>query len=198
MLATSTSICAKVRLVWVWRQSHILYHILNIAQFDTCQYIHSDGRLLLSYSYRISSLLIHVVYLQDDFPLHFISGFSQPLNHYHPLSRWFHDECETNQQSIKFNFNVEFCWSVLSHSHEILLLHHFNLRSLYFQSLQSLPNWIQLPTLETSPMCTSFQRTNKTNVIWDKIIVLCDLNCVFHFRKGIAGKFHSYFMSPGS
>ena len=50
MLAASTSTCAKVRLVWVWRQNDILYHILNIARFDTCQYIHSDGILLLLYS----------------------------------------------------------------------------------------------------------------------------------------------------
>ena len=126
----------------------------------------------------------------------FISGFSQLVKHYHLLSRWFRDECETYQQSIRFNFNVEFCWSVLSHS-QILLLRHFNLRSSHFQSLQSLPNWIQLPTLETSPVCTSFQRANKTNVICDKIIVRCDLNCVFHLRQGIAGKFHRCFTSHG-
>ena len=89
----------------------------------------------------------------------------------------FPGDFQTNQPSIKFNFFVEFCWPVLSHS-QILLLHHFNLRSLHFQSLQSLPNWIKLPTLERSPECSSFQRSNKGNVICDKIIVLCDLSCV--------------------
>ena len=33
----------------------------------------------------------------------------------------------------------------------------FNLRSLYLQSLQCLPNLILLQTLETAPICTSFQ-----------------------------------------
>ena len=49
--------------------------------------------------------------------------------------------------------DVEFCWPILPHSH-ILSVHHFKLRSLHFQSLQSLPNWIKLPTSKISPMCT--------------------------------------------
>ena len=36
-----------------------------------------------------------------------ISGFSQLLNHYQPLSRRFRDKCETNQHPIKFNFHVK-------------------------------------------------------------------------------------------
>ena len=44
MLATSTSTCANVWLVWVWRQNHILYHILNIARFDNCHYYMTDSR----------------------------------------------------------------------------------------------------------------------------------------------------------
>ena len=54
-----------------------------------------------------------------------------------------HYESETNQQPISFNLAEEFCRPVLPHN-QILCLHHFNLRSLYFQSLQSLPNRIQL------------------------------------------------------
>ena len=38
-----------------------------------------------------------------------------------------------------------------------LCLHHFNLRSLYFQSL---PNWIQLHTSGSSAICTPFQWIN--------------------------------------
>ena len=57
---------------------------------------------------------------------------------------------------IRFSFDVEFCQPILPNN-QIFSLHHFNLRSLYFQSLQSLPNWIQLHTSETSPACTSFQ-----------------------------------------
>ena len=40
---------------------------------------------------------------------------------------------------------------------KILCLHHFNLRSLYFQSLQSMPDWIQLHTSRTSAICSQFQ-----------------------------------------
>ena len=39
----------------------------------------------------------------------------------------------------------------------------FNLRFLYFQSLQCLPNLILLHTLGTSPVCTSFQWINDRN-----------------------------------
>ena len=39
----------------------------------------------------------------------------------------------------------------------------FNLRSLYFQYLQCLPNLILLHTLGSSPMCTSFQWINDKN-----------------------------------
>ena len=57
-------------------------------------------------------------------------------------------------QPIRFNFDVEFCRPNLPQN-QILCLHHFNLLSLYFQSLQSLPNWIQLHT-------SLFQWTNNT------------------------------------
>ena len=41
---------------------------------------------------------------------------------------------------------------------QILYLHHFNLKSLYLQPPQSLPNWIQFHVLETSPaVSTPFQ-----------------------------------------
>ena len=53
-----------------------------------------------------------------------------------------------NQQPIRLNLYVKFCWPVLPHS-QILCLHHFNLRSSYFQSLQSLTNLIQLHASET-------------------------------------------------
>ena len=52
---------------------------------------------------------------------------------------------QKKKQPIRFNFSVKFCRPVLSRN-QILCLHHFHLRSLYFQSLQSLPNWIQLDT----------------------------------------------------
>ena len=35
----------------------------------------------------------------------FTSVFSQLLNHYQPLSRWFRDECEANKHPIWFNFH---------------------------------------------------------------------------------------------
>ena len=37
--------CDKGRLIRVWRQNHILYHILNIARTDIFQYIHFEGIL---------------------------------------------------------------------------------------------------------------------------------------------------------
>ena len=41
---------------------------------------------------------------------------------------------------------------------QILYLHHFNLKSLYLQPPQSVPNWIQFHMLETSPaVSTPFQ-----------------------------------------
>ena len=42
-----------------------------------------------------------------------------------------------------YQFDVEFCRPVLPRN-QILCLHHFSLRSLYFQSLQSLTKLIQL------------------------------------------------------
>ena len=68
------------------------------------------------------------------------------------LSRWFRYESETNQQPIRFNFDVEFCRPVLPYN-QILWLHHLKLISLYFQSLQSLPNLILLHTWGISPKC---------------------------------------------
>ena len=56
---------------------------------------------------------------------------------------------QINSQS--FNFDVEFCRHVLPYNH-ILCLHHFNLRFLYLQSLQSLLNWIQF-TLQKPKQC---------------------------------------------
>ena len=41
----STLACNKVQLIQVWRQNHILYHILNIDQTGTFQYNHSEGIL---------------------------------------------------------------------------------------------------------------------------------------------------------
>ena len=61
-----------------------------------------------------------------------------------------------NKQPLRFNLNDEFCRPVLPHN-QILCLHDFNLRSLYFQVLQSLPNWIQLQVSGTSAIRTPFQ-----------------------------------------
>ena len=55
-------------------------------------------------------------------------------------------------------------WLIFPHS-QILSLHHFNLRSFHFQSSQSVSNWIQLATSETSPVRTSFQWTNNKNML---------------------------------
>ena len=35
----------KVQFVWIWRQNHDLYHILNIAKTGIIQYIQSGGIL---------------------------------------------------------------------------------------------------------------------------------------------------------
>ena len=53
---------------------------------------------------------------------------------------------QINSQS-DFNQNVKFCRPNLPHN-QILCLHHFNLRSLYFQSLQSLTNFMQFHASE--------------------------------------------------
>ena len=37
--------CGNVRLIQVWRQNHILHHILNIAQTGAFQYIQFEGIL---------------------------------------------------------------------------------------------------------------------------------------------------------
>ena len=80
-------------------------------------------------------------------------------------SRWFRYERDTNlKQSTRLNFDVGLCRPILPYN-QILCVHDFNLRSLYFQSLQSLPNWIQLHTSETSSVCTSFQWINNNNTI---------------------------------
>ena len=42
---TSTSTCDKVRLIQVWRQNHVLYHILNIAPPDN---FHSLWRYIMT------------------------------------------------------------------------------------------------------------------------------------------------------
>ena len=68
------------------------------------------------------------------------------------------------QINIQSDLTSMSSWLVLPHS-QILSLHHFNLRFLHFQSLQSVPNWIQLATSETSPLCTSFQWTNNKNML---------------------------------
>ena len=73
-------------------------------------------------------------------------------------------ELKNNYHLLLFNYpgdfdtkvNEKFCCPVLRHN-QILCLHHFNLRSLYFESLQSLPKWIQLHKSETSAICTPFQ-----------------------------------------
>ena len=46
MLWHTSSACDTVRVVGVWHQNNVLYHILNIARTDTFQYIHSQGMLL--------------------------------------------------------------------------------------------------------------------------------------------------------
>ena len=98
---------------------------------------------------------VRLVYIQ--------SNFLASICHPQP-ARWFRYECETSQQPIRFNFDVEFCRPILPHS-QILSLHHFNLRYLHFQYLQSLSNWIQLPSSETSPVFTLFQWTNNENTL---------------------------------
>ena len=62
------------------------------------------------------------------------------------------------------------------------------MRSLYFQSLQSLPNWIQLPTSETSPVCASFQRINNKNTILSVTVFHWDNFSLSYFAVGKAAK----------
>ena len=76
------------------------------------------------------------------------------------FSRWFCYESEMNWQPITINFDVEFCRPILPHN-QILCLHLFNLRFLDFQSLQPLPNWIQLHTSETWPLIMHLIRMNE-------------------------------------
>ena len=64
------------------------------------------------------------------------------------------------QPEFPFNLDDEFCRPVLPHN-QILCLHHFNMRFLYFQFLQSLPNWSELHTSGTSAIRTPFQLKNK-------------------------------------
>ena len=93
-------------------------------------------------------------------------NFSQtrinPKLPYHVPPRWFRYESETNQQPIRFNMDEEFVHPVLPHN-QILCLHHFNLSSMCFKSLQSLPNWIQLHMSGTSAICSLFQWINSKN-----------------------------------
>ena len=80
------------------------------------------------------------------------------------LARWFCYKSETNEQPIRFNFDVKVCWPVSPYN-QIFCPHHFNLRSLYFQSLQSFLYWIQLHTLETSALCSPCHwRNNKSRL----------------------------------
>ena len=54
-----------------------------------------------------------------------------------------------------------------SHSQsDPLCTSHFNLTLLYFQSLQSLANWIQLNMSGTSAICTPFQWINNKNTFF--------------------------------
>ena len=74
------------------------------------------------------------------------------------------DDFVTNMKQINSQSDLTLMWSIAGPSYltmsQVLSLHHFNLRSLHFQSLQSLPNWIQLPSSETSPVCSSFQSSS--------------------------------------
>ena len=59
----------------------------------------------------------------------------------------------------------------------------FNLRTLYFQSLQSLPNWIQLHRSRTSAICTPFQWINNKNFFYSLLLGRFQLN-LFYCGKG--------------
>ena len=78
---------------------------------------------------------------------------------------WMTSSAGPSYLAIRSNLDDEFCQPVL-HRNQILCLHHFNLRSLYFQSLQSLPNWIQLHTSRTSATCTPLQWINNKNTFF--------------------------------
>ena len=129
--------------------------------------IHSIWRYIIIQLTHILTL-IHVVYLQDDFPLHFYFWLFPT---WHPF--WGDFVMNVKQINIQSDLTSMSSLLILHHS-QILSLRHFNLRPLHFQSFQSVPNWIQLPMSETSPVCTSFQWTKNKNVTCDKIRVLRD------------------------
>ena len=70
------------------------------------------------------------------------------------------------------------------HNH-ILCLNHFNVRSFCFQSLQSLPNWIQLHMSGTSAICTLLQRINNKNTFFCYSLLLGQFQLkLFYCGKG--------------
>ena len=76
------------------------------------------------------------------------------------------------------------CRPIIPHN-QILCLHHFNLRSLYFQSLQSLPNWIPLHTSGISRICTRFQLINNKNTFFCYSLLLGQFQLkLFYCGKG--------------
>ena len=69
---------------------------------------------------------------------------------------------------------------------QILCLHHFNLRSLYLQSLRSLPNWIQLHTSRTSAIYTPFQWTDNKSTFFCYSLLLGQFQLkLFYCGKGL-------------
>ena len=89
-----------------------------------------------------------------------------------------------NQLNIQSDLTSMSSWLILLHS-QILSLHHFNLRSLHFQPLQFVPNWIQLPKSETSPVCTSFQWTNNKNMLSTIKLAFSAIKIVFSISERV-------------
>ena len=89
-----------------------------------------------------------------------------------------------NESTANQILDDEFCRPFLPHN-QIFCLHYFNLRSLHFQSWQSLPDWIQLHTSGTSAICTPYQWiTNKNTFLCYSLLLGQFQLKLFHCGKG--------------
>ena len=97
---------------------------------------------------------------------------------------WFPGNQLEANQPITFNLDDGVYRPVLPHN-QILCLHNFNLRSFNFQSLQSLPSWIQLRMLGTLAICIPFQWINNGNNFFCSSLLLGQLQIkLFYCGKG--------------
>ena len=142
--------------------------------------IHSIWRYILiqlTHILTINSCSLFTGWFSSPFLLLAFPNFSITIN---PFRSDF--VMNVNQLNIQSDLTSMSSWLILPHS-QILSLHHFNLRSLHFQSLQFVPNWIQLPESETSPVCTSFQWTNNKNMLSTIKLAFSAIKIVFSISE---------------